>query len=132
MKKIIDTWVTSGKFHHEAEVLESAKYFESKKCTLVITDSSEEKRTIDQNKALWRWDSILAEEVGYTRMEMHYAMCCQIFGTTWVEIGENMIAVPKKTTSNLSKAEWQDYIRDYRVIARDIHSFEMPNFGYHE
>ena len=133
MKKILHTWVTKGKFEHEAELLEMAKYFDSKKCTLVFTDSAEDNRTVDQNKALWRWDSILADESGYTRTEIHYVMCCEIFGSTEVEYKKGAITtVPKKTTSNLTKAEWQDYIRDYRVIARDIYSTEMPPFGYED
>ncbi len=85
---------------------------------------------MDQNKALWRWDGLLSEESGYTRTEMHYEMCCKIFGVT--VIAESGREVPKKTTSNLSKAEWQEYIRDYRVIARDIYKYEMPPFGYED
>ncbi len=131
MKKTIYTWVTKGKFEHEQEVLRMAKYFEGKKCKIVFTDSSEENRTVDQNNALWRWDSVLAEESGYTVIEMHYEMCCAIFGVTIIKRPDGGAReVPIKTTSRLTKAEWQDYIRDYRVIARDVYNIEMPPFGY--
>jgi len=133
LKKTIHTWVTKGKFEHESEVLEVAKYFEGKGCKGVFTDSAEENRTVDQNKALWRWDSILAEESGYTTKEMHYEMCCAIFGVTIIKKPDGSIReVPKRTTSDLKKPEWQDYIRDYRVIARDIYNIEMPPFGYED
>jgi len=128
MKKTIHTWVTKGKFEHEAEVLQLANYFESKKVKIEVLDSAEEKRTADQNKALWKWDSLLAKEAGYTTSEMHYYMCGAVFG--WTEVAGR--SVPKKTTNSLTKNEWQDYIRDYRVIARDIYNYEMPPFGYED
>ena len=86
----------------------------------------EEKRTVDQNDALWRWDNLLGDFAGYTTAEMHYLMCGEIFG--WIEY--ETFRVPRKTTRNLSKKQWQDYILQYRIKAREIYEYEMPNFGW--
>ena len=126
-KHTIHTSVTNGKFEHEAEILEMAKRFEAKRCKLVFTDSAEEQRTIDQNKGLWRWDKFLGNELGYTAKEMHYAMCGEIFG--WYEFKGK--GIPRKTTRDLTKAEWQDYIRDYERIAGE-QNVVMPPFGKEE
>ena len=133
MKHTIYTGVSKGKFAHQDRIDEIAKSLEGKPCRVIIMDGAEDKRTVDQNKALWRWDSLLAEESGYTITGMHYEMCCAIFGVDIIKKPDgSKREVPKKTTSNLTKAEWQDYIRDYRVIARDIYNYEMPAFGYGE
>src|SRR5574343_92706 len=91
-----------------------------------LIKKKEEKRTIDQNDALWRWDKLLADYTGYDVKKMHYLMCGEIF--EWDEY-ENF-RVPHKTTRNLSKKQWQDYILQYRLKARELFDFEMPNFGW--
>ena len=126
------TGIQNGKPVDIGQFFENCKFFEGKKVDIDIKDH-DEKRTVDQNSALWRWDNLLAEESGYTATEMHYGMCCAIFGVTTIEKPDGSKRdVPKRTTSNLTKAEWQDYIRDYRIIARDIYNYEMPNFGWND
>ena len=91
-----------------------------------VISPKEERRTKDQNDALWRWDSLLGEFAGNTPDEMHYLMCGEING--WVEY--DTFRVPKKTTKHLSKKQWQDYIINYRIKARELFKYEMPNFGW--
>lgn len=90
----------------------------------------EDIRSLDQNAGLWRWDNFLANEVGYTAKEMHYLMCGEIFGWDEHEIQGKQFRIPKRTTRNLNKGEWQDYIKDYRIRARELFNVEMPNFGW--
>ena len=85
-----------------------------------------EKRTTDQNDGLWRWDNLLADFTGEDTKKMHYLMCGEIFG--WDEY--DTFRVPHKTTRNLSKKQWQDYIIQYRIKARELFDYEMPNFGW--
>ena len=132
MKQTVHTWVTNGKFEHEQEVLGLARYFEGKKVKIQALDSQEEKRTTLQNDALWAWDTFLANETGYTAKEMHYIMCGEVFGWDNVFIDGEVRSIPVRTTSNLTKAGWQDYIRDYRIVARDNYLVEMPPFGYED
>ena len=124
MKHIIHTSSDGKTFEHQAEMDEMPKRLPCRKVKIVYTDSAEEQRTIDQNKGLWRWDKFLGNELGYTAKEMHYAMCGEIFG--WYEFKGK--GIPRKTTRDLTKAEWQDYIRDYERIAGE-QNVVMPPFG---
>ena len=47
MKKALRTWVTKGKFYHEQEILQMAKFFEAKGCH--VTFDSEKQRSTEQN-----------------------------------------------------------------------------------
>ena len=131
MKEIINT-SSNGKWEHESQILEMAKRFNSKRTKIVFMDSQEEKRSTDQNAGLWRWDNFLGSEVGNTAKDQHYIMCGEIFGWTQKEIDGKTVYIPKRTTSNLTKAEWQDYLRDYRIKARENYDVEMPPFSYED
>ena len=127
MKVTIHTSSDGKEFEHKAEIDKMPKRFAAKSVKIVYSDGAEEKRTLDQNNALWRWDTILGKALGYTPKEMHYNMCGEIFG--WYEFKGR--SIPKKTTRDLSKSAWQDYVTNYEVIAGE-QGVELPPFGDEE
>ena len=47
MKKEIRTWATKGKWYHEAEIKQMAKFYDTKGVTITFDDSK--KRSTEQN-----------------------------------------------------------------------------------
>ena len=126
------TGIQNGKPVDLNQFFENCKFFEGKKVDIDMR-KHDEKRTVDQNDGIWRWDTLLAEFAGYSPSEMHYLMCGEIFGWNEYNIEGQEFRVPKRTTRNLNKfSEWQNYILNYRIKAREIFDYEMPNFGWND
>ena len=105
------------------------KYFAGKRVVLGC-DEEKQKRTIDQNDALWRWDTLLADYTGDTPNDMHYAMLGEIFGWRPINMGERIRYVPNKTSSQLNKKEFSDYVERYFIKAQELFNYTLPPFGW--
>lgn len=90
--------------------------------------SNEKKRTLEQNDALWRWDTELSEESGYTPKEVHYIMLGEIYGTK--KVGK--VDMPIKTSSELSTVEFSQYVEIYPAVAFELFGITLSPFSYEE
>ena len=108
---------------------EGLKYFAGRKVTLGCS-GFEEKRTINQNDALWRWDTLLANHNGDTPNDMHYAMLGEIFGWKKIKMGNKIREVPVRTSSQLSTKDFSDYIERYFIKAQELFDYTLPPFGW--
>jgi len=95
-----------------------------------IVDKKKNKRTLDQNNALWRWDTELSQESGYTPAEIHYLMLGRIFGTKSIEVGSYTVEKPIKTSSELSTVEFSQYVEIYPAVAQELFGITLSPFSY--
>ena len=147
------TGIKNGKIVDEEIFNEGLKYFEGKK-VIISCKEYDEQRSIDQNKALWRWNEMLAKETGDTPNDMHYLMCGEIFGWKKIKIYDlaltkfanqhqdlqnygfeekiilKEIEVPRKTTKDLKTKEFSDYITQYFIKVQELFNYTLPPFGW--
>lgn len=95
-----------------------------------VVDKKKNKRTLDQNNALWRWDTELSQESGYTPAEIHYLMLGRIFGTKSIEVGSYTVEKPIKTSSELSTIEFSQYVEIYPAVAQELFGITLSPFSY--
>jgi len=108
---------------------EGLRYFAGQR-VVIRCDKEKQKRTIDQNSALWRWDEILANHNGDTPNDMHYAMLGEIFGWKKIKMGDKIREVPVKTSSQLSTKDFSDYTERYFIKAQELFNYSLPPFGW--
>ena len=125
------TGVTSGKISDQERLDEIFRSFEGKKIKISVK-KWDEKRSIDQNRGLWRWNKILSDETGYTEEEIHYVMCGELYGYKTIKIGGKEIQKPIKTTSNMSTSEFSHHIMLYEIRAREFFGINLPPFSYED
>lgn len=143
------TGIKNGKIVDEEIFNEGLKYFEGKRI-IITCRNYEEKRSIDQNSGLWRWNEMLAKETGNTPNDMHYLMCGEIFGYNRIKIYDRKtkqfnslrsinpelkvvlkeIEVPRKTTKDLKTKEFADYITQYFIKAQELFNYTLEPFGW--
>lgn len=97
-----------------------------------ILDKKKNKRSLAQNDALWRYDTLLSRETGYTPNEIHYIMLGQIFGTKELKVGNRIISKPIKTSSELTTVEFSQYVEIYPAMAQELFNVTLPPFSYEE
>ena len=128
-KEQLITGVTQGKLANEERHNEIIRSFEAKK--LVITYKEwDEKRTVDQNSGLWRWNNIVAEEIGDTPASVHYDICGELYG--WHISKTTGNPTPNKTTSGMSTSEFSHHIKLYEIKVRELFNINLPPFSYED
>jgi len=73
-----------------------------------------QRRTYNQNALYWAWLSIIADDLGYFRDDVHYALKGLLLGRTMTSIG----SLPNSTTL-LSTSEFNDYMGKVEMWAHD-------------
>ncbi len=129
MMKLITGIDSKGKIIDKEIWEDGLKHFACKRVTLGC-DEEKKKRTIDQNDALWRWDTLLANHNGDTPNDMQYAMLGEIFGWKQIKMGNKIREVPVKTSSQLSTKEFSDYVERYFIKAQELFNYSLPPFGW--
>ena len=61
---------------------------------VVVIKKREEDRTIAQNRLMWLWFGVIGDEIGYTKQEVHDAMCREILG---VDVRRDLKGEPFET-----------------------------------
>jgi len=123
------TGIVNGQPYDKERLDEIFKSFDSKKVAITVS-KYDEKRTIDQNKGLWRWNNILANEIGDTPASIHYDMCGELYGWHTSKISKKEI--PNKTTSGMSTSEFSHHIMLYKIKVLELFGIDLPAFSYEE
>ena len=95
-----------------------------------IIEKKKKKRSLEQNNALWRWDTELSQESGYTPAEIHYLMLGRIYGTKEIKAGNTTVSKPIKTSSELTTVEFSQYIEIYPAVAFELFNITLSPFSY--
>ena len=95
-----------------------------------IIEKKKKKRSLEQNNALWRWDTELSQESGYTPAEVHYLMLGRIYGTKEIKAGNTTVSKPIKTSSELTTVEFSQYIEIYPAVAFELFNITLSPFSY--
>jgi hypothetical protein len=74
------------------------------------------KRSDAQNKLYWMWVGILADELGYTKIEMHESLVQSLLAPVVKEIHGKMITIWPSTTS-LKVGEFAEFLNDIDVFS---------------
>ena len=75
----------------------------------VVIKDHDPKRTRDQNDLMWAICRAVAKETGHTAEEIKLRACYQLLGVEVFEV-EGAIWAQPKSTSNLSKKEFSDFV----------------------
>lgn len=73
-------------------------------------------RTLDQSALYWEWVSILADEFGNDKEEMHNALKIKILGPDLVNISGEIVYVPPKSRDKNTK-DFSDYMDKVMAFA---------------
>lgn len=130
-KEKIITGVTGGQIANRERLDEILRSFEAKKIIITVQEW-DEKRSIDQNKGLWRWNKILSDHTGHTEEEIHYLICGELYGWKRIEITNKVFERPNKTTSKMSTSEFSHHIMLYEIKARELFDINLPPFSYEQ
>ena len=82
----------------------------------VTVDDKQETRRSQQNRLYWKWVSIIGDELGYGRQEMHEGLVLELLGMETKEImGKTVEKLP--STSDLSVGDFSDYMEKVSMFA---------------
>lgn len=125
----LNTAISKGKIVDEEIFNNGLKRFEAQRVRIRV-ENFYDKRTLDQNDALWRWNDLLGGYIGYTPNEMHYVMLGEIFGWKEIKILDRIVSVPRKTSSKMTTKEMSDYTVLYFNKAMELFNYGLPPFGW--
>jgi hypothetical protein len=83
------------------------------------------KRSEAQNKLYWMWVTIIANELGYTKIEMHESLVQSLLLPEAKEIHGKMITIWPSTTS-LKVGEFAEFLNDIDVFASSDLGIVLP------
>lgn len=95
----------------------------------VIVKRHQSQRSLDQNRLLWLWLTLLADELGYEpheRDRLHYDLLAKRFG---MEPRDSGLVLPVKTSSELTVAEMAAYLEWLQRFAAVELSVSLPSPG---
>ena len=102
-----------------ATVIEKIKSLPVDGSVCVEVKKVEEKRSLAQSRLFWMWTTEWASEVGYTKQEMHDAICREINGT---QFSRGLDGKPFETiigTRDLSVRGMCDFLTQMEALAGD-------------
>ena len=86
---------------------------------------AENVRTNQQNKLWWSWKSIIGDELGYNKQEIHDI--CKYRFLLREEIIDGEIHQSLKSTTTLTKKEFKKLTEDVYYWANDTFNINLPN-----
>lgn len=90
----------------------------------------EVKRSTNANALMWKWTTIIADELGYDKNEMHDAFNRQFIGTDQgVDMFSNVFLMPK-SSAKLKKSEFSTYMNKINIFAAS-HNIILPQPDYY-
>ena len=86
---------------------------------------AENVRTNNQNRLWWSWMNIIADELGYSKQEIHDILKYKFLLKEEIIDGE--IHQSLKSTTTLTKKEFQKLTHDVFFWANDTFNINLPN-----
>lgn len=82
----------------------------------VVIDDRKENRRTQQNRLYWKWISIIGEELGYERKEMHDILVLELLGMMAKEISGKTVET-MHTTHDMNVGDFSDYMEKVSMWA---------------
>jgi len=82
-------------------------------------------RSRSQNALYWQWLTVLSNETGYTKDEMHTLMAGYFLGTETMTVDGQAITVAK-STRNLTVGQFSEYLEEIEAWALE-HDVYLPH-----
>ena len=82
----------------------------------VTVDDRKENRRTQQNRLYWKWVSIIGEELGYERKEMHDILVLELLGMMTKEISGKTVET-MTTTHDMNVGDFSDYMEKVSMWA---------------
>ena len=112
-------------FDNKAEFIDSVGKMEDGIRVVIEIREAENVRTNQQNKLWWSWMNILADELGYSRQEIHDMLKYKFLLKEEMIDGE--IHQSLKSTTTLTKKEFNKLTQDVFYWANDTFNINLPN-----
>tara|TARA_R110002012_G_scaffold59425_1_gene155396 strand:+ start:1597 stop:1977 length:381 start_codon:yes stop_codon:yes gene_type:complete len=112
-------------FDNKAEFIDSVGRMEDGVRVVVEIREAENVRTNQQNKLWWSWMSIIGDELGYGKQEIHDI--CKYRFLLREEIIDGEIHQSLKSTTTLTKKEFKKLTQDVYYWANDTFNINLPN-----
>ena len=82
--------------------------------------STEETRSQEQNRLMWKWLGFFGEDAGYTKQQAHDVFCREINGTELVKDLHGVEREVIKGTRNMSVKEMAGFLQQVEFICTQI------------
>ena len=112
-------------FDNKVEFIDSVGKMEDGVRVVIEIREAENVRTNQQNKLWWSWMSIIADELGYGKQEIHDI--CKYRFLLREEIIDGEIHQSLKSTTTLTKQEFKKLTQDVYYWANDTFNINLPN-----
>lgn len=110
------------------QIANDIKHFEGKRIHLTI-EKLKSKRSTQQNKFYWVLVTILANEIGYDKMEMHDLIKFKFLRTEKVFEKTGEIFEYLKSTTELNKTDFADFIGSLQRWSAETFNVILPDPG---
>ena len=112
-------------FDNKAKFIDSIGKMEDGVRVVIEIREAENVRTNQQNKLWWSWMSIIADELGYGKQEIHDILKYKFLLREEMIDGE--IHQSLKSTTTLTKQEFKKLTQDVYYWANDTFNINLPN-----
>ena len=112
-------------FDNKAECINSIGKMEDGVRVVIEIREAENVRTNQQNKLWWSWMNIIADELGYSKQEIHDILKYKFLLREEMIDGE--IHQSLKSTTTLTKKEFNKLTEDVFYWANDTFNINLPN-----
>ena len=112
-------------FDDKAKFLNSIAQMEEGIRVVIEVRPAENVRTNNQNRLWWSWMSIIADELGYGKQEIHDILKYKFLLRE--EMIEGDMHQSLKSTTTLTKKEFQKLTQDVYYWANDTFNINLPN-----
>lgn len=100
-------------------------YFKDKAVELILR-KKKKYRSIQQNKLMWVYYTMIAHELGYTKDEIHSILKSKFLKSEKVNEETGVIYPYVKSTTDLTTTEMLDYISDIQKFAAEELGMNLP------
>lgn len=103
--------------------------------TEVVFREHKSQRSLNQNALLWKWYTIIGNEIGYDAEDLHEMMKAKIFGTKKLKTktldGKPVtLTVPNGTTTKLDTKQMSEFIEAVEMLAGEL-GIVLPSPAYY-
>lgn len=82
----------------------------------VTIDDKKENRRTQQNRLYWKWVSVIGDELGYERKQMHKELVYELLGMQTIEVG-GKAEETLPSTHDMSVGDFSDYMEKVSLFA---------------
>lgn len=110
----------------KSEAIEEIQALNLSKPWKIDIEPYKKNRSLSANKLYWKWITLIGDELGYLRDEMHTVLAMKFLEPVTVEWnGEQVVSA--KSTSSLNVKEFTDYLNQIEIFASQELGLSLPH-----